>query len=530
MKSELDSLQRINLDYRDKNNLIDAETQSGSAFSKIGEADRYLLQEELKLGLVEYLIKYLQDRSNQFAQVVVPTSFGLEDPVLNELVAKYNESQLTRRSLLESNIPEGNPSVKEAEALIEQQRKSVLENLRNIRLTFLDAMSKVRQSTAKDESALKSLPSKMTDMLDFERQINTKLALYTLLEGKREEAAIERAATTSNTTVLDKAMANETPIKPNKRMIQLIALLIGLAIPALILFVLEMLNDKIQTRTDIERVTEAPIIGEVGHSYSENTLIVSRTSRSMVAEQFRTIRSNLDYVLTKANRFTILVTSSFSGEGKSFLSTNMGGVLALAGKKTVVLEFDIRKPKVLSGLKMGKHKGISNFLAGNASLQDLLLPVPDIENLYVLPCGPIPPNPSELLLDQRVSEMFDQLKKEFDVVVIDTAPIGMVSDALTLGKYADCTLYLTRQGHTYKKQIGLIDEIYREKKLPKVSIVINDVKLKPGYGYYGYGRYGYGYGYGYGEKSSYFEEEAVPRKKMSSRLFGWLNPLTWFKK
>ena len=154
---------------------------------------------------------------------------------------------------------------------------------------------------------------------------------------------------------------------------------------------------------------------------------------------------------------------------------------------------------------MGRHPGISNFLVGKSEIQNLVLPVPGQDNLYVLPCGPIPPNPSELLLDQRTSELFEWLRKEFDVVIIDTAPVGMVSDAMTLGKFADCTLYLVRQGYTYKKQVGLIDDLYKEKKLPSVSIVINDVKLKAGYGYYGYGRYGYGYGYG--NTSGYYEEE-----------------------
>jgi capsular exopolysaccharide synthesis family protein len=228
----------------------------------------------------------------------------------------------------------------------------------------------------------------------------------------------------------------------------------------------------------------------------------------MVAEQFRIIRSNLQYVLNKKEKSTILFTSSFSGEGKSYVTTNMGAVLALAGKKVVILEFDIRKPKLLSGLGLPKGPGITNYLIGKAELQDLIKPVPETENLFVLGCGPIPPNPAELLLDKKMDEMFAWLKENFDMVLVDTAPVGMVSDAMTLSKYADSTLYLVRQGHTFKKQIGLIDEFYKEEKLPKVSIIINDVKIKPGYGYYGYGRYGYGYGYGYG---SYYEEEVAPR-------------------
>ncbi len=247
----------------------------------------------------------------------------------------------------------------------------------------------------------------------------------------------------------------------------------------------------------------------------------------MVAEQFRIIRSNLQYILNaKAEKSVLLVTSSFSGEGKSFVSTNMGAVLALAGKKTVILEFDIRKPKVLSGLGMPKGPGITNYLVGKASLEDLVRPVPDQENLFVIGCGPVPPNPSELLLDSRVQDMFIWLRQNFDVILIDTAPVGMVSDAMTLSKFADSTLYLVRQGHTFKKQVALIDEFYQDNKLPKVSIIINDVKMKAGYGYYGYGRYGYGYGYGYG---SYYEEETSPGNFLE-KFVAWLDLKKRFRK
>jgi capsular exopolysaccharide synthesis family protein len=301
-------------------------------------------------------------------------------------------------------------------------------------------------------------------------------------------------------------------------MIQILAIFIGLGLPTVIIFIAEMLNDKVTTRYDIEKITDAPIMGEIGHSHADNVLIVNKTSRRMVAEQFRIIRTNLQYVLNNVDRPVILVTSSFSGEGKSFVSTNMGAVLALTGKKTIILEFDIRKPKILAGLGIGKHPGISNFLVGKAALKDLVVPVSSQENLFVLPCGPVPPNPAELLLDHKVTELFQWLREEFDVVIIDTAPVGMVSDAMTLGKFADCTLYLVRQGYTYKKQVGLIDDLYKSKKLPSVSIVINDVKLKAGYGYYGYGRYGYGYGYG---NSGYYDEEKADKsflEKISSVL------------
>jgi capsular exopolysaccharide synthesis family protein len=351
------------------------------------------------------------------------------------------------------------------------------------------------------------MPGKVKEQLEIEQHAEALQTLYKYLQAKKEETAITRASTISNSSIIDKSFPTGTPVKPNRKAIQILAVLLGLGLPALLIFIGEVLNDKVSTRFDVERLTAAPILGEIGHSYSSSVLVVNKTTRSMVAEQFRIIRSNLQYILHKSEKSTILVTSSFSGEGKSYVTTNMGAVLALAGKRTVILEFDIRKPKLLTGLGILKGPGISNFLVGKANLPDLIKPVPDHENLFILGCGPIPPNPAELLLDPKMDEMFAWLKENFDVVLVDTAPIGMVSDAMTLSKFADSTLYLVRQGHTFKKQIALIDEFYVGNKLPKISIVINDVKIKPGYGYYGYGRYGYGYGYGYG---SYYEEEKPP--------------------
>ncbi len=517
LKKELNSIQANLLAYRQKHNLIDVETQSDVYFEKISAADNLVNQQQMKVGVAEIVEDYLKDKRNEFNKVVVPSSLGLEDAILNELVMGYNKSQLERQSLLESNIPPNHPAIKELEGLIEKQRESVLENLKNIKLSYLQGIANVQGKAGKEESQAQSLPFKMKEVIELERQVTTKLALYSLLEAKREEAAITRASTISNSKIIDKASPSTVPVKPDKRMIQILAVFIGLGLPTLIIFIAEMLNDKVTTRFDIEKLTTTPIMGEIGHSHSQNVLIVNKVSRKMVAEQFRIIRTNMQYVLNKIEKPVILVTSSFSGEGKSFISTNMGAVIALTGKKTIILEFDIRKPKILAGLNMGKKPGISNYLVGKAELKDLILPVPGEDNLYVLPCGPVPPNPAELLLDQRVAQLFEIVRRDFDAVIIDTAPVGMVSDAMTLGKFADCTLYLVRQGHTYKKQIGLIDDLYHSQKLPAVSIVVNDVKLKAGYGYYGYGRYGYGYGYGH---SGYYEEEA-PKKSFLDKVTRW---------
>jgi capsular exopolysaccharide synthesis family protein len=298
------------------------------------------------------------------------------------------------------------------------------------------------------------------------------------------------------------------------------ALIVGLAIPSSIVALKEILNDKVNSKNDIQQVTDAPILGEIGHAEDSATLVVTRNNRKFLAEQFRIIRSNLQYILPKVEKPVIHITSSFSGEGKSFISTNLGAVLALSGKRTVILEFDIRKPKIMAGLGLKERKGITNYIVGSMEIEEIIYPVPEVENLYVIPCGPVPPNPAEMLLDPRVTELFGKLRLQFDTIIVDTAPVGLVSDGISLGKHADASIYIVRHGYTLKKQIQLIDEIYRQAKLPHLSIIINDIASRGGYGYYGYGGYGYGYGYGYGHgyHSNYYEENR--KSGIFQRLLG----------
>lgn len=523
---ELDSVQDQLLRYSQLNNVIDISKQSSVYFDNISSADKAINEQQLQLNTADFIESYLRDKKNTYSPVLVPSSLGLNDATLNGLVSEYNRLQIERQSMLDGNIPQGNPVIIELNQQVEKLRVSLMENLINIKKSYLKTISSLRDNSGQSQGQLQSLPYKEKGFMDIKRQVDNKQILYNIMLQKREETALSRASTIENSQIIERALPSSTPIKPRKRSIQIMAILIGLAVPALFVFAGEVLNDKVSTRFDVEKITSAPILGEVGHSYSDHTLVVNKTTRSMVAEQFRIIRSNLQYIVGKSDKTAILVTSSFSGEGKSFISTNVGAVMALAGKKTVILELDIRKPKVLSGLGMQKGPGITNFLIGKGELKDLVRPVPDHENLFVLGCGPVPPNPSELLLSPKVDEMFAWVKENFDVVMVDTAPVGMVSDAQTLSKYVDCTLYLVRQGHTFKKQVTLIDEFYKDNKLPSVSIIINDVKMKPGYGYYGYGRYGYGYGYGYG---SYYEEEHPP-KNFAEKVIEKADPRNWFGK
>jgi capsular exopolysaccharide synthesis family protein len=498
---DLDSIEAKRIVYINENNLSGYENQLASFFEIQTRSDEQIQNQKQQLVIIDIMTAYLKDSMNNFEKT--PSALSVSDQTLGAMVSAYNQMQLERKKMLEQKIPEENLQIQAKNAELEKLRTSILESLKNVKIAYNSAIDDFYKRGTAAVYKQKELPAKIQRLLEMERERDSKLALYKFLQEQREETAMQQAATVSNSKVLSVAYPTSAPIKPNRRAIQLLAIILGLGLPAMYIFFQEIINDKVNTRYDIEKLTDASVLGEVGHSYSSTSMIVSKTNRSMVSEQFRIIRSNLQYVLNKIEKPVIMITSSFSAEGKSFITTNLGGVMALAGKKTVMLEFDIRKPKLFSGMKLNSKQGITNFLVGKAEMADLPVKIPGYENLYGISCGPVPPNPAELLLDSRVEEMFNWLKENFDVILVDTAPVGMVSDAMTLGNFANTTLYIVRQGYTYKKQISLIDEFYHEGKLPKISIIINDVKLKPGYGYYGYGRYGYGYGYGGG----YYEIE-----------------------
>ena len=498
---DLDSIEARRIVYINENNLSGYEAQTASLFEIQTRSDEQIQNQKQQLVIIDIMTAYLKDSINNFEKT--PSALSVSDETLGGMMSAYNQMQLERKRMLEQKIPEENPQIQAKNAELEKLRTSILESLKNVKVAYNSAIDDFYKRGTAAIYKQKEMPAKIQRLLEMERERDSKLALYKFLQEQREETAMQQAATVSNSKVLSVAYPTSAPIKPNRRAIQLLAIILGLGLPAMYIFFQEIINDKVNTRYDIEKLTDASVLGEVGHSYSSTSMIVSKTNRSMVSEQFRIIRSNLQYVLNKIEKPVIMITSSFSAEGKSFITTNLGGVMALAGKKTVMLEFDIRKPKLFSGMKLNSKQGITNFLVGKAEMADLPVKIPGYENLYGISCGPVPPNPAELLLDSRVEEMFKWLKENFDVILVDTAPVGMVSDAMTLGNFANTTLYIVRQGYTYKKQISLIDEFYHEGKLPKISIIINDVKLKPGYGYYGYGRYGYGYGYGGG----YYEIE-----------------------
>ncbi len=486
--------------FREQNNAIDLESQSKTYIGGVDETGKKLMDQEVKIQLLDYLDHYLRNNGNSYKQV--PLNLGIQEPVLLGLISEYNKLQLERENNLLTTTAE-NPLVHSMDVSLARLRQNILETLVNVRAGYTISRNDLLKNNQKIQFEASAVPGKSKQLVEIGRQQKIKEELFVLLASKRKETAIALASTISNTRVVEPARSSSAPLKPNHRNTYLLYLFAGLLIPIIIIFVIELFNDKVGTRSEIEKATNAPIIGEIGHSDESKAMVTTSNSRRFIAEQFRIVRTNLQYILNKVENPVILVTSSFSGEGKSFISINIGASLALTGKKTVILEFDIRKPKIIKDLGIDKSKGITNYIVGNVRPGDLVVKVEATENLFVIPCGPIPPNPAELLLDTKVAELFEYLKLNFDAIIIDTAPVGLVSDAMVLSAFADATMFIVRHNYTNKKQIKLIDEIYKGKRLPHLGIIINDIDVTGNYGgNYGYGGYGYGYAYG----SNYFED------------------------
>jgi len=504
---ELGGVENSLQNFREKQRIFSPEAQSDLVFKEYSETSKELAEHGISMKIADYLTTYLSEEKNRFK--IIPSVLGITEPTLVIQVNEFNKLQLQRETALKNTAP-NNPLILQMETAIEKLRLDMLETLRNVKETHRLTMDELSRKNREANGMISSIPSKEKQMREVTRQQSILQELYSYLLQKKLETAIASASTISNIKVMEPAMGGG-PVSPNSKSIYMFAVIVGIAIPVGIVFLIEYLNDKVKSKHEIQQLTQAPILGEIGHADEHRTLVVTRNNRKFLAEQFRIVRSNLQYILPKTDKPILQVTSSFSGEGKSFISTNLGAVLALSGKRTVILEFDIRKPKIMKGLGLHERKGLTNYIVGSVELNEVIHQVPDVDNLFVIPCGPVPPNPGEMLLQEKVDQLFKELRTQFDAIIIDTAPVGLVSDAMTLGRYADATIYIVRHNYTMKKQIQLIEDIYQHKKLPQLSLIINDINNRGSYG----GYYGYGYGYGYGVNSNgngYFENGTVKHK------------------
>lgn len=486
ISAELSGVEGTLENFQGTNQLINVESQSGEAFNNSNAVSKDILDINIKKGVIQQIESYFNNPNNPGK--LVPSSLGIDDPTLGTLIGKYNELEL-KKQMEKPRLSSNSIVLKDIDNQINDVKGSVLENLQNINKNLNLQQNSLQQKNNQYKQFLSSLPRKERVMLEIKRKQSITEGLYLYLLQKREEAAISAGAANISVYKQIEKASGFGPVEPNSRNIMMVAVLLGLLMPVGLIFLLDALNDKIVSRYEITSKTSIPVLGELIHIPKRKTKGILIMNRDLFGEQFRLIRTNLALSANKENSQVILITSSNVSEGKSMVSLNLAAVLAIPGKKVALLEFDMRKPGITKNLGLSNEKGLSDYLSGKTiDLSEIYQVSEDIATLHIYPAGPISKNPADLLLNENMPPLFDVLKKRYDYVVIDTAPVGLVTDAFILSKFADSAVYVIRQRHTLKKQLDFLNDVYMNRRLDNLGLIINDVKTG--------GKYGSGYGYG----------------------------------
>ena len=490
--------------------ITDLSSDAQIALTGNAEYEKKQVENRTQISLVEDLKKYLGHNEYE----ILPSNVGLKDITLAAQIDRYNEMLIERKRLLRTST-ENNPAIINLDTSIRATKANVQATLEGTLQGLFITKADLDREAKRYMRRISDAPGQERQYVSIARQQEIKAGLYLMLLQKREENAIMLAATANNAKIIDDAIADVIPVSPKRSIIYLAALCLGIAIPVVVIFLIDLTKFKIEVRADVEKLTSVPVVGDIPLTDEKNTkdgsIAVFENQNNLMSETFRNIRTNIQFMLQNDKK-VILVTSTVSGEGKSFTSANLAISLSLLGKKVVIVGLDIRKPGLNKVFNLSsKEKGITQYLANpEMDLMSLVQSSDVNKNLYILPGGTVPPNPTELLARDGLDKAIEILKKNFDYVILDTAPIGMVTDTLLIGRVADLSAYVCRADYTHKAEYTLINELFHEQKLPNLCTIINGVDLKKrkyGY-YYGYGKYGkhygygkrYGYGYGYGQE------------------------------
>lgn len=497
LTSELSGVEKNVENYKRRNELANVSSQAQQYIEEASENSKKVAELEIQYDVLESIQKYLKQEDGQYQ--LVPSSLNIQDPTLVGLITKFNELQMERERMLRTVEP-SNPVVVSLNEQLINLRNNILENLRNIKNGLAITRRSLRAKSGQFGSQIQQVPVVERQLIEITRQQEIKQALYSYLLQKREESALSLAATVSNARTIDPPTYTG-PVAPKRTNIFLYSIIIGLFLPFAGIYLRNVLNNKIETLRDVEYATDTPILGEIARNKNGQPVIITEKNRTPVAEMFRLIRTNLQFFTLQKENKVILITSSMSGEGKTFFSINLATSLVSAGKKVVVVDFDLRKPSLLNDLGLAADAGVTNYLVSEAtSLDDIIKPSKVMPDLFVIGAGPIPPNPGEIMMNPRVEQLLSHLKEHFDYIILDTAPVGQVADAFALAPHIDSTIYLVRYNYTRRDQLEIVNDIYHNRKLNSPMLVLNDAKPTAGYSY--------GYGYGY-------EQEV---KKTSSKL------------
>ena len=473
-------------DFKTKNKLTDITTEAGLDLQSNAELQQRIIELNSQMKMVEYIQTHI--RNNK--EALIPANLGIKDAATNNNTSVYNRLLLERNRIIKSSS-KMNPTVINLDAQLATLRQSIEQSLVNLKSSLSFSLSEARNHEYRINSKRKVAPKQEREFQDIKRKQQIIESLYLYLLKKREENAISLGIPVPNAKIIDKADGSNLPVSPKPMLVYLIGAVLGLLIPFVIISVQSLLDNKVHSYDDVEAVIKAPVIGDIPRNSSKKKVIVSDKSNSNIAESFRLLRTNANFMLSgvRDRARTIFITSTISGEGKTFVALNLASSLALLNKKVLLIGADIRKPRLANYLDRKPETGLTHYLMDND-----LKPVDVIdslkkENFDVIFSGEIPPNPSELLLNGRFEEIIEYGKANYDYVIIDTAPVNMVTDTLLLGHYADLFIYVVRAEFLDKRLLKIAQTMYENKRLPNMTVLINDTD---------YEKQGYGYGYGYG--------------------------------
>jgi capsular exopolysaccharide synthesis family protein len=486
--------------FRSSHNIINISAEGDYTMKKMEDLVKEKGKYERMAQYYDYLFEYIEGK-NDFKDVIVPSTMGIEDAMLNSLVTRLSDLH-AKRALILLSVREKSPQIKQLNREIENTRNALLENVRNIVKSTRIAIEGLDKQIAKVEQEMKMLPKTERELISYKRNFTLNDNIYTYLLQKRSEAGIALASNVSDHRVIDKAKTENTlKVSPNNKLNYFIGMLLSFLLPIGFISFKDFFNSKITNEYSVEDHTNIPIIGYVTHQKATKKGTVYETPKSSVAEAFRAIRTNLQFLLVDQQEVPIIaVTSSIAGEGKTFCSTNIAAIISMSNKRTLVVGMDLRKPQTHNQFDISNAKGLSNYLIHDATFEEVVMPT-HIPKLYITPAGPIPPNPSELIETERMKNFFYEAKKHFDVIILDTPPVALVTDAIIISKYADAMIFVIRQNYTDKHALRFINSLYEQKKLPNLSLLINDIRI-PQY----VANYNYAYGYGYNNGAGYYEE------------------------
>lgn len=494
--------------FRLVNNLIDISKEGSIIQTKLEQIDNEKSTLYLQESYYKYLKGYIESKSEN-EDIVAPSVMGLTDQLLVKLVGELSDLQQKKKQLA-MNLNEQAEPLKVIEANLDATRSALAENINSGLQNIARSKAGLDERLGNAEVEVRKLPATERQLINIQRKFDINNTVYTFLLEKRAEAGIAKASNVPDNRIIDPAgYFSSMQIKPKKRQNIMFAFLLGLLVPGICIVLIDLLNNKIIDKKDIEKGTSAPILGYISHNAHKTEMPVVENPGSTLSESFRSVRTNLKYFLKDTQCPVISVSSTISSEGKTFISVNLAAILAMSGKKVLLVGLDLRKPRIHRIFELKNGTGLSSYLINESKYEDVIVKT-KINNLWFAQSGPVPPNPAELIESAEMTGFITRSKKEFDYIVIDTPPVAIVTDALLVSPLTDFYTFVIRQRYSSKNTLELVEDLHNNKNIKSLGVVINDINLS---GYYGYGlRYGYSLGYGYHYGYNYYGHDYYGKK------------------